>query len=250
VIIDIHTHLIRGPGDIGARADRLMRFADKFEIDKICLSLGLSLNERPSPEDFRNDNDVVLRARDRYPDRIIGFCYLNPVHEDECQEEITRCVVNNGMSGIKLWIACFCNEPCVFPIVDRAMELNVPILQHTWLKATGNRPWESTPGHMVELAARYPEAKLIMGHVGGDWEYGIKAAIPHRNLVVDIGGGAPEAGIVDMAVRYLGAERIVYGSDAGGRSYASQIAKVYGADLTASQRALILGGNAERILAS
>src|SRR3712207_6583780 len=33
-----------------------------------------------------------------------------------------------------------------------------------------------------------------------------------------------------MAVRELGAERILYGSDAGGRSFASQLAKVTGAD--------------------
>ena len=34
-----------------------------------------------------------------------------------------------------------------------------------------------------------------------------------------------------MAVRELGAERVIYGSDAGGRSFATQLAKVHGADI-------------------
>ena len=51
-----------------------------------------------------------------------------------------------------------------------------------------------------------------------------------------------------MAVRELGAERVIYGSDVGGRSFASQIAKVIGADVPDSAKELILGGNLRRLL--
>lgn len=51
-----------------------------------------------------------------------------------------------------------------------------------------------------------------------------------------------------MAVRELGAERVLYGSDAGGRSFASQLAKVLGADLPERARRLILAGNLKRLL--
>jgi predicted TIM-barrel fold metal-dependent hydrolase len=44
-----------------------------------------------------------------------------------------------------------------------------------------------------------------------------------------------------MAVRELGAERVIYGSDAGGRSFASQLAKVMGAEIPEAARQLILG---------
>ena len=49
-------------------------------------------------------------------------------------------------------------------------------------------------------------------------------------------------------VRELGAARVIFGSDAGGRSYASQLAKVMSADLSDADRRLILGGNIERLL--
>jgi hypothetical protein len=46
----------------------------------------------------------------------------------------------------------------------------------------------------------------------------------------------------------LGAERVIYGSDVGGRSFASQIAKVEGAEISDSEKKLILGGNLRRLL--
>jgi predicted TIM-barrel fold metal-dependent hydrolase len=53
-----------------------------------------------------------------------------------------------------------------------------------------------------------------------------------------------------MAVRELGAERVLYGSDVPGRSFASQLAKAVGADIPDSARELILSGNLKRLLHS
>jgi predicted TIM-barrel fold metal-dependent hydrolase len=52
-----------------------------------------------------------------------------------------------------------------------------------------------------------------------------------------------------LAVRQLGAKRVLYGSDAGGRSFASQLAKIHGADISPSAKKLILGENLRRLLA-
>jgi uncharacterized protein len=52
---------------------------------------------------------------------------------------------------------------------------------------------------------------------------------------------------VEMAVRELGPERVVYGSDVGGRSFASQLAKAMGADIPDSAKELVLGGNLRRL---
>jgi predicted TIM-barrel fold metal-dependent hydrolase len=54
--------------------------------------------------------------------------------------------------------------------------------------------------------------------------------------------------MVEMAVRELGAERVIYGSDAAGRSFASQLAKVCSAAISEEEKALILGGNLKRML--
>ena len=51
-----------------------------------------------------------------------------------------------------------------------------------------------------------------------------------------------------MAVRELGADHVMYGSDIAGRSFASQISKVTGANISDADRRLVLGGNMRRVL--
>ena len=67
-------------------------------------------------------------------------------------------------------------------------------------------------------------------------------------MYAEVCGSDPTAGFVEMAVRELGAERVLYGSDAGGRSFASQLAKVLSADVPGAAKHLILGGNLRRLL--
>ena len=109
-------------------------------------------------------------------------------------------------------------------------------------------PGESNPADLAELAARHPDASFICAHTGNDWERGIRAIRAAKNVCAEFCGSDPTAGFVEMAVRELGAERVSYGSDAGGRSFASQLAKVYSADLPEATKRLILGGNLRRLL--
>ena len=55
------------------------------------------------------------------------------------------------MVGVKLWVARKAADKDLDAIVARAAELKAPILQHTWLKTTGNFAGESTPQDLVEL---------------------------------------------------------------------------------------------------
>ena len=98
------------------------------------------------------------------------------------------------------------------------------------------------------LAARHPDASFVCLHTGADWERGIRRIRATNNVCSEVSGSDPTAGLVEMAVRELGAERVIFGSDAAGRSFASQLAKVYSADLPAEARQLILGGNLRRLL--
>jgi len=210
--------------------------------------MGMEWSYDPPPDKLRQANDEVLRAVRAHPDRAFGLAYLNPKHTQASLDELNRCVRDGPMVGVKLWVAQRCNAPELDPLIARAAQLKAPVLQHTWLKITGNLPGESTPMDLVELAARHPEATLVCGHTGGDWEAGIRAIRPCRNVYADLAGGDPTAGFTEMAVRELGAERVLYGSDAGGRSLASQLAKVLGADIPERARRLILAENLKRLL--
>jgi predicted TIM-barrel fold metal-dependent hydrolase len=112
---------------------------------------------------MRQQNDEVLGAIKRWPERAFGFVYLNPKHPRECLDELNRCVADGPMVGVKLWVAVRANDKALDPIVERATELKAIILQHSWIKVGGNMPGESTPMDVAELAARHPNAKIICG---------------------------------------------------------------------------------------
>jgi predicted TIM-barrel fold metal-dependent hydrolase len=248
-IWDLHCHLANLPGNKPeARLGKLLEYADRMGVARLCVYMGLTWSYDPTPDDFRRQNDEVLAAIRRWPNRAFGFVYLNPKHTRESIDELNRCVADGPMVGVKLWVAQRANAPELDPIVERATELKAVVFQHTWIKISGNLPGESTPMDLAALAVRHPNAKLICGHTGGDWEQGIRAVRAYENISVDLGGGDPVAGITEMAVRELGSDRVLYGSDVAGRSFASQLGKVYGADVSDEAKVQIFAGNLKRLL--
>lgn len=249
-IWDYHSHLHLVPGDTPEqRMEVLIRCADRLGIERIILSQGYSSDDHPTRDQLRAENDRVIRAVRRFPDRAYGSVYLSPSFPEFSLQEFDRCVRDGPMVSIgELEADKRCNAHEMDAIVERAISMKVPILQHDWLKLDGNEPGESSPYDVVELAKRHPQSNFICAHTGGDWERGIRIIRETRNISAGIAGFNPTSGVLEMAVRELGPERVVYGSDVGGRSFASQLAKVMGADIPESAKELALGGNIRRLL--
>ena len=249
-IWDGHCHLHGLPAGTPERKMKaLLRIADRFGIDRVVCFMGWPFDPDPSPEVLRQQNEQVAAAIAVAPHRALGYAYVNPRHVDASLEEIDRWLGHGPMVGIKLWIAVRCHDSRLDPIVERVTRLGGVIFQHTWIKTSGNLPGESTPQDLVALAKRHPRATFICGHAGGNWELGIRAVRSQPNIFVDLAGSEPTAGMTEMAVRELGAGRVLFGSDAPGRSFASQLAKVYDAGLSPEDRRAILGANLRRLLA-
>jgi len=244
--LDVHAH----PYQAESAADSarvLVEAAKRSGVEKICLC-SLRGGYEPSAAECREANDYTLAMRDAAPAVFIPFCYVSPMYPDEAMAEIDRCVKDEQMCGIKLWVARRATDPMLDPILERAVELGVPILQHAWCKTTGNLPGESFPADVAHLARRHPEARIIMAHLNGAGLRGIEDVADCPNLFVDASGGDPESGMVEAAVATLGPKRVVYGSDVPGRHFAVQMAKVLGADLLDTVKRDILWNNAARIL--
>lgn len=230
------------------RVGKMVTLADRMDVDRLCLFMGTAFQYDPTPEEIRKANDEILEGLRQWNYHAFGFVYLSPKHLQVSLEELDRCVGEGPMVGVKLWVAQNCDSKEVDAIIARAAELQAPVLQHTWHKITGNLPGESTSVDLANLASRHPDATIICGHTGGDWELGIRAIRPHKNVYADLGGGDPTAGFTEMVVRELGAERVLFGSDIPGRSFGSQLAKVYGAQISEEEKRLIFGENLKRIL--
>ncbi|MBI1348919.1 amidohydrolase family protein [bacterium] len=248
-IWDSHVHLSGFAGTTPeARAELALQFADRMGIARLITFMGWPFLYTPTPEQIRQQNDQVLAALKFDPQRLLGYVYVNPQDVEGSLAELRRCLVDGPMVGVKLWVAERCSQTLLDPIIALATKHNAVIYQHTWIKTTGNLPGESTPADLVELARRHPQARLICGHSGGTWELGLRTIQSASSLMYEIAGADPTAGITERAVQELGAARVIFGSDAGGRSYATQLGKILGANITEEEKALILGGNIRRML--
>ena len=51
-----------------------------------------------SADTFARNNDYILESVNRYPDRLVGFCCLDPLHPG-APREVERCL-EAGLSGV------------------------------------------------------------------------------------------------------------------------------------------------------
>jgi predicted TIM-barrel fold metal-dependent hydrolase len=249
MIWDLHCHIAGFDGRTpDEKMAELMRYADRMGIDRVCVYMGYPMESDPSPETLRAQNNQVLQALSHWHHRAFGFVYLNPKHLQVSLDELNRCVRDGPMVGVKLWVAQRANAANLDPIIEGAAALKAVIFQHTWIKTGGNLPGESTSMELAELARRHPQVSIICGHTGGNWEVGIRAIRGVKNLYSDLAGSDPTTGFTEMAVRELGAGRVIYGSDVGGRSFASQLGKVMGAAIPQAAKDRILGANLQALM--
>lgn len=248
-VIDCHVHPTAAR-DEGSRAcaDEMVHFADRVGIEWMGTSLGPTFFHQPTEAEIEADNDFNADLMRCHPDRFFGYANVNPNFLLHSLRELDARIADGPFVGIKMWVAMCCDHPNVDEICRKAAELRAPVLQHTFFRAGGNLPGESSPDDIAALAARHPDVTFIAAHAGLNWERGIRAVADRPNVLVDVCGFDPEMGATEMAVRWLGAERVLYGSDAAGRSFASQLAKVYGADISEGDRRKILRDNMRRVL--
>jgi predicted TIM-barrel fold metal-dependent hydrolase len=248
-VIDCHAHLQHRSRSSWPVDDRnLIKAADILGIDQLCCSI-LTLRRPATAAGFRECNQWLWDAMQNYPKRVLGYCYVNPGTGKEALEEIRRCVGDRGFIGIKLYNEHKCTEAVVYPVVELAIELRVPILHHAghlhYLLA--DQPHISDGGDLAELARRYPEAMLICAHIcgGGDWEWTIKALRHAPSVYLDTSGSVPDEGVVEMAARLLGADRLLFGCD---MSMTVSVGRMLDAHLSAADKQKILGDNMAQIL--
>ena len=246
MIIDDHVHVHEWSfqkGDREFEAGYVVELMDQWGIDKSIIMDSLAyigLDQKTSNEHTRD-------AVDAYPGRLIGFANIKPPQGlAACSDEIKRTVGDWGFRGIKLHPQVdrypVNDRTLVYPIVELALEHDVPVWVHT-----GNQP-NATPTQLGTLARDFPEARIIIGHMGSGMFYdAICMSRRHRNLYVDIslqGGHAFKTACED-----LGASKMIYGSDSPYASPGSMKRMVEESPLLSdSDKALVLGGNIARLL--
>jgi uncharacterized protein len=250
-IWDVHTHLFGFAGaTIEEKVDDCLRFADRMGVERMLVLTSAQYGRNPDRDKLRAGNDVTIRAVKKAPDRLFGCAFMYPGSLQACLDEIDRCVRDGPCIGLKFEFDtnAGADSPDLDAIFERAEQYKAVIMHHTWIKTIGNEEGESTPMQLAAVARRHPNVTVFCGHTGGNWELGIRAIRDVKNMTCDLSGSDPVAGYTEMAVRELGPARVLYGSDIQGRSFASQIGKVMGADIPDSTRRMVLRENMRRLV--
>ena len=238
MVTDVHAHIMLRGAE--AHKKNLLRTAERYGTSRFYIST-IDSAEFPDEETIDIDNKVTADFMEEQPDLIKGYVYVNPRNAN-AMSVLRKGIEEQNMSGLKLWIATYCNDPLAFPIIEKMIEYDKPILLHTFVKAVGQLQCETTSYHVGKLAERYPEAKIIMAHLGGEPYHAIRNVAKYNNVWIDHSGTLVGSNDLDYTVKMVGADRVLFGTDMP-IAYASSYGQVLEANLTAEEREKILWKN-------
>ncbi|MGD0176752.1 MAG: amidohydrolase family protein [Candidatus Bathyarchaeia archaeon] len=148
-------------------------------------------------------NEFVAKVADRYPERVVGFASVDP-HKKSAVKDLEYAIRDLNLRGLKLHPQVQAFEPndrAYYPLYSKCVELGVPVTFHTgstyWgagLEGGGGVKLRfSDPMLLDDVAADFPELKLIMAHPGWPWQDEQLAVATHKNNVyVDLSGWSPK----------------------------------------------------------
>jgi hypothetical protein len=162
---------------------------------------------------YAEANDYIAEAMRRYPDRIVGFCTVNPWHAEEALSEFERAIRRLGLRGLKLHPPAqgfdVFDLEVMAPVMELADRLGVPVAIHGGIREHDN------PLRFGLLAQAYPRVRLVMLHAnfGGSDRVAIRWAAEHtRNLYFET-SATNEPAFIARLTAWAGGGRTFYGSD-------------------------------------
>ncbi|MCB1236127.1 MAG: amidohydrolase family protein [Verrucomicrobiae bacterium] len=236
--------------------ERARRAVELGQFEKLChfAHVGIGTTSDAALEALlRARPELVLKPLAHWPDKLLGMIQLNANDVPASLDALNRWLRDGPMLGVYFPGggpgALPCSHANFPPLIGRIAELGGVIMQHTWF-VTGGKPGPgiSTPSELADLAAKFPEQPFLCAHAGGEWERGIRAVRDVPNILVETSGFDATAGFIEMAVRELGAERVVFGSHLPTRSLGTELGKVIGAEIDEPEKRLILGENYRRLI--
>lgn len=210
-------------------------------------------------ETFKRQNDYIMEAVTKYPDRLIGFCCFDPA-SPEAVRETQRCL-EGGLSGVGelAFYESGIDDPTLerlAPVMEICREKGVPVLIHT-NEPVGHMYPGKTPNTLAQiyaLAKRFLENRIVLAHWGGGIFFYklLKREVREtlRNVYFDTAASpflyGPE--IWPLAGQMAGVDRILFGTDFPLLKPARYFREMQESGLSGRDIERICGGNAEHLL--
>ena len=204
----------------------------------------------------RGDADVVAANEDArrvvdQTDGLLQWVIVDPL-QTETFDQARRMLQLPKCVGIKIHPEehCYSIAEHGRSIFELAAQFDAVVLSHS------GEP-NSLPMDFVPFADDFPPVKLILAHLGHSGATGTSVDLQVRaiqaskqgNLLADTSSARSiMPGLIEWAVGEVGADHVLYGSDTPLYFAPSQRARIDGADLTDTEKGMVLCDNAKRLL--
>jgi uncharacterized protein len=172
-------------------------------------------------------NDYIADIAKKYPNQFVSFGSVDPWKGRAAVREVSRCA-DLGMRGLKfmpIMQEFYPNDERFYPIWEEAQRLGLVVLIHSGTTGVG----AGTPGgggyklkysrpipHIDDVAADFPEMRIIMAHPSWPWQEEQLAMLAHKpNVYMDLSGWSPkyfQPSLVQYA-NTLAQDKMLFGSD-------------------------------------
>jgi predicted TIM-barrel fold metal-dependent hydrolase len=195
-------------------------------------------------------NDYLLDSAQRYPGRLIPFACVPAKTCGPAAQEIHRSI-QRGMRGVGE-IAGYAGQDLLWakPLAEVAAEVGVPLLIHTSEEIGHHYPGKVLHGlrSLFQFICAFPQLTIILAHWGGGlffYELMPEVAMATRRVLYDTAASPYlyDSRIYEIAVKIVGPDRIIFGSDYPLIQPARYIRDIESAGLELSTRKKILGEN-------
>ena len=201
-------------------ADDIIQAMDENKVDKSVI-FGFPWK---SFETAQINNDYVIEAVARYPERLIGLCCVSPA-DPKSAREVERCL-NQGLAGageLAFYESGIDAEALnsLEPIMALCLQKKAPVLVHTNEPVGHQYPGKSpnTLAQIYALIKQYPENIIVLAHWGGGLFFYclLKKEVKQSlsNVYVDT-AATPflyDPYIYEVAKNTIGIDKVLFGSD-------------------------------------
>lgn len=243
IAIDVHTHAevsCRCPADdFGSELDEA---AEKyFGFDKrptiaetiayyrerriglvmFCVDAEFETGRRRIP------NEEIAEAAADNRDMMMAFASIDPHKGKMGLREARRLIEDYGVSGFKFHptLQGFCpNDRMAYPLYELIEEYRLPAIFHSGHSGIGSgvqgggglRLKHSNPIHLDDVAADFPDMKIVIAHPSWPWQDEALSVCLHKpNVYIDLSGWSPKY-FPPQLVHYANTllkDRMLFGSD-------------------------------------
>jgi hypothetical protein len=245
MIIDSHLHIAYI--NIKKEIETLIHNMKLVGVDKTCLMP----NRAAVPQFYANKSDLIKQAEitkkivENNPDKFFPLFYANPIiNPKDLIDIVKKYIIDGPIIGVKLIIEMNARDGRLEPLIEFLEKHNIPVLFHAWYKTVMEYKHESAPSDIADLASRHPGLRILMAHVTGCRQRGVQDIKKHKNVLIDTSGSQPEDGYMEYALKEIGADRILFGSDYPGRDIATQLGRIESVKLKREEKEKILYKNA------